>query len=247
MKAACVIVLVYLALGSLTVSECQNVAADEDHGERSSLHDVLQRAESVIIRSILKQMEDESTIDSSSPLAERVDKRQHPGKREEDDYEDYTDLQKRQHPGKREEEADSFIELQTRQHPGKRLFLEQITEYPATQNSHLSELSKRQHPGKRYLAYSKRQHPGRREADEGDLSVADLLELDKRQHPGKRFWDAAGLDMSTSGPCDAVGSPSCNKASLLLELLGNVNKSRLEEKRQHPGKRLAVEEDLTEL
>lgn len=94
-----------------------------------------------------------------------------------------------------------------------------------------SELAKRQHPGKRYLMLlHKRQHPGRRELQE---AAGDFSDLAKRQHPGKRLcedWDVAG----------------CDQASILLELLDNVNKSRAEEKRQHPGKRFELEDDLTE-
>uniref|UniRef100_A0A8C8HXC9 Thyroliberin n=1 Tax=Oncorhynchus tshawytscha TaxID=74940 RepID=A0A8C8HXC9_ONCTS len=171
---------------------------------------------------------------------EELEKRQHPGKREEDEDEDYGEVQKRQHPGKREDEFDSFVDLQRRQHPGKRLILEQITENPAF----LSELSKRQHPGKRYVMYySKRQHPGRREVDD-ESDAGDLKELEKRQHPGKRYLDNTSPDLDANSPCDVL-DPGCSKANLLLQLLDNVNKSRAE-KRQHPGKRSAPVEDLTE-
>ena len=170
-----------------------------------------------------------------------VQKRQHPGRRD-DDGEDYSDVQKRQHPGKREDEGDSFIEVQKRQHPGKRSMLEQVADNPAL----LSELSKRQHPGKRYLMmYNKRQHPGKRDLED-ETDAEDLQELDKRQHPGKRYWDNMVTDLDASSPCDVLDPTSCNKANLLLELLDNVTKSRAEEKRQHPGKRLAPDEGVME-
>lgn len=170
-------------------------------------------------------------------------KRQHPGKRDEEDYEeDYADFQKRQHPGKRGDYDDFFIALQRRQHPGKRTALEGQMSVPGEL---LNELSKRQHPGRRSTGFDKRQHPGRRELEEGPDSGADLLELDKRQHPGKRFWDATGADVSSNGgPCGLSG---CSKSSLLLQLLNDMKQSRLEEKRQHPGKRLLTSDELIEL
>lgn len=160
-----------------------------------------------------------------------------------DDYEEeYAELQKRQHPGKREDESDFLIELQRRQHPGRRSELEGQSSVPGDV---LSEIFKRQHPGKRYDAYTKRQHPGRRETEErAAASALDLWEMDKRQHPGKRFWDPAS-EASTGSPCDVGG---CSKAaSLLLQLLNEVKQSRANEKRQHPGKRLNAQEDLEEM
>lgn len=180
-----------------------------------------------------------------------MEKRQHPGRREQDEDDQYLDVQRRQHPGKREDEMRSFPELQKRQHPGKRA-TGHISENPAVL---LSELSKRQHPGKRFLVlHSKRQHPGKRhpedEDGEGDWDAdgdddEDLAELEKRQHPGKRFWDNASPDLGTNSPCDVSDPTGCSKTSLLLDFLGNINKSHAEEKRQHPGKRFA-EEDLAE-
>lgn len=163
------------------------------------------------------------------------------------------DVERRQHPGKREDEMHSFMELQKRQHPGKRSATGHISENPLML---LSELSKRQHPGKRYLVlHSKRQHPGKRHpADEdgdGDWDADangddDLAELGKRQHPGKRFWDNSNPDLGTNSPCDVLDPTSCSKTSLLLDFLDNINKSHAEEKRQHPGKRFAPEEDLVD-
>ncbi|XP_064777930.1 pro-thyrotropin-releasing hormone [Oncorhynchus masou masou] len=229
MKSTCLIILASLAVCNLTMARGQSIPDQEKTGDRQIDDIILQRAEGILLRSILKMTEDEDEALSSQP--EWLVKRQHPGKREEDEDEDEDsgEVQKRQHPGKREDEIDSFVELQKTQHPGKRSMLEQITE----DSAFLSELSKRQHPGKRYLMmYSKRQHPGRRDVDESD--AGDLQELEKRQHPGKRYC-----------PCDVL-NPGCSKANLLLELLDNVTKSRAAEKRQHPGKRSAPDEDLTE-
>ncbi|KAL1021521.1 hypothetical protein UPYG_G00014340 [Umbra pygmaea] len=256
MKSACLIILAFLAVWNLTVSQGQGFPPEEDIGDRQTIDDIiLQRAENLLLRSILKKIEDDDVVNEglfSQPewmvkrqhpgkrYQEELEKRQHPGKREEDEDEDYMEVQKRQHPGKREDEVESFVELQRRQHPGKRSMVEQMTENP----TFLSEISKRQHPGKRYpMMYSKRQHPGRRDVDD-ETDPGDLQELEKRQHPGKRYWDNTNPDFSTNSPCDAM-DPSCSKANLLLELLDNVTKSRAEEKRQHPGKRSTPDEDLT--
>ena len=185
--------------------------------------------------------------------SEDLEKRQHPGKREEDEDEQDLDVQRRQHPGKREDVIHSLVGLQKRQHPGKRSASGQIPDDPVVL---LSELSKRQHPGKRYLVvYSKRQHPGKRHPEDEDADEdadwaadeeEDLPEVEKRQHPGKRFWDNQGQELGTNSPCDVLDSESCSKTSLLLDFLDNINKSHAEEKRQHPGKRFAPEEDLVE-
>lgn len=186
--------------------------------------------------------------------SEDLEKRQHPGRRDEDEDEQYLDVQRRQHPGKREDEMHSFMEnIQKRQHPGKRTTMGHVSENPVM---FLSELSKRQHPGKRYLVlHSKRQHPGKRyledEDGDGDWDAdadgdEDLAELEKRQHPGKRFWDNSSPDLGTNSPCDVLDPTSCSKTSLLLDFLDNINKSHAEEKRQHPGKRFAPEEESVE-
>lgn len=183
--------------------------------------------------------------------SEDLEKRQHPGRREEDEDDEYLDVQRRQHPGKREDEMHSFTELQKRQHPGKRTTSGLISDNP---EMFLSELSKRQHPGKRYLVlHSKRQHPGKRysedEDGEEDWDVEgdeNPSELEKRQHPGKRFLDNSSPDLGTNSPCDVLEPTSCSKASLLLDFLDNINKNHAEEKRQHPGKRFAPEDDLEE-
>lgn len=181
-------------------------------------------------------------------------KRQHPGRRyteeEDDSDEPYLDVNKRQHPGKREDEMHSYVEFQKRQHPGKRSGTGLVSDNPLLV---LSELSKRQHPGKRYLAlHSKRQHPGKRFSSDADADFdaegEDLPELEKRQHPGKRFWDNSNPYFGSNPPCDLLDSAGCSssKNRLFLDFLDNINTSHVEEKRQHPGKRFAPEEDLVE-
>ncbi|XP_034731877.1 pro-thyrotropin-releasing hormone [Etheostoma cragini] len=268
MKSTCLLILASLVVCNLTVCGGQGVPAEDETDGRTLDDIILERAESILLRSILKKIQDENgRNEGSSSLAEWVTKRQHPGKRysedfekrqhpgrrEEDEDEQYLDVQRRQHPGKREDEMHSFMELQKRQHPGKRFTTGQISENPVM---FMSELSKRQHPGKRYLVlHSKRQHPGKRhpedEDDDGEWDAdadgdEDLVELEKRQHPGKRFWDNSIPDLETSSPCDVLDPTSCRKTSLLLDFLDNINKSHVEEKRQHPGKRIAPEEDLVE-
>lgn len=185
-------------------------------------------------------------------FSEDVEKRQHPGRREEEEDEEEQqvfDVQRRQHPGKREDEMRAFTTgLQKRQHPGKRAAAGRLSDSPL---GLLSELSKRQHPGKRYLVlHSKRQHPGKRylEDEEGDSDwTADgdeeLSELENRQRPGKRLWDNSIPELSTDSPCDVLDPDRCRKTSLLLDFLDNIQ-SHAEEKRQHPGKRFAPEEDI---
>ncbi|XP_016085026.1 pro-thyrotropin-releasing hormone-like [Sinocyclocheilus grahami] len=162
MRAACVIIL-----ASLTVFMSPGTQAQTLPGEGDPSPDELLQ----LLRSMLTQMEDEDNANG-----------------EQTEW-----LEKRQHPGKREEEDSGRLR---RQHPGKRLSLEQVMlEEPNTQ----SELSKRQHPGKRYLMLlhkrrelqeaegdfsdlPKRQHPGKR-LELLDRSGAE----EKRQHPGKRL------------------------------------------------------------
>ncbi|KAM9350539.1 pro-thyrotropin-releasing hormone [Symphorus nematophorus] len=269
MKSTCLLILASLALCNLTVCGGQGIPT-EDETDRRTIDDIiLQRAESLLIQSILKKMQEEDGRNEGSSYQtewvtkrqhpgkryiEDLEKRQHPGRREEDEDEQYLEVQKRQHPGKRDDEMHSFMELQKRQHPGKRTTMGHISENPVML---LSELSKRQHPGKRYLVvHSKRQHPGKRHLEDedvdGDWNDADaeedeeLAELEKRQHPGKRFWDNSSPDLGTNSPCDVLDPTSCSKTSLLLDFLDNINKSHADEKRQHPGKRFAPEEGLVE-
>ncbi|KAG9333803.1 hypothetical protein JZ751_010082 [Albula glossodonta] len=258
MKPVCLVLLASLTVCNLTMNLGQSIPEEETMGNRATFDEMLQRTDNILLRSILKKMgEDQNELVSSQQewvskrqhpgkrYEDEIEKRQHPGKREEDDIEDYSDVQKRQHPGKREEELDNFVELQRRQHPGKRSPLEPLPDNSGSHATYLIELSKRQHPGKRYLMYNKRQHPGRRELGE-EIDSGELSDLEKRQHPGKRYVDNTDNDFALSGPCAAKDPVSCSKASLLLELLDNATKSRAEEKRQHPGKRFAFDEDLTE-
>ena len=153
---------------------------------------------------------------------------------------------KRQHPGKREEEeADEGVEgeeeeggaagLRKRQHPGRR---DDVAAWAVDAGQ-----QKRQHPGRRasWLGYAvtKRQHPGRRlvdpraqrsweEAGEDEDEGQELMS-EKRQHPGTR---ALGSPCGPRGPC--------GQASLLLGLLDDLSRGQgAEEKRQHPGRRAA--------
>nr|XP_033782531.1 thyrotropin releasing hormone [Geotrypetes seraphini] len=241
------LLLCFFTLSSIDVTLGQTVPWENDTEERNHLDEVLQRAESIIIRSILKKI-DEDNEEPNAPqfewfskrqhpgkrYLEDLEKRQHPGKREEGEEKSFLEIRKRQHPGKREEDdSNGLLEMQRRQHPGKRSFLDHYLDNPSTQMTSLSELWKRQHPGKRTWGFSKRQHPGKREENE---------DLEKRQHPGKRYLESESLDYNL--PCDTREIFDCNKAGLLLELLDNVNKGREEEKRQHPGRRSELEGDL---
>ncbi|NWI63176.1 TRH protein, partial [Todus mexicanus] len=226
---------------------------------RSPLANILQRSESLILQSLLKkaEKEDEMSKDSNAPLPERLskrqhpgekyltdlEKRQHPGKRDVEEDISYRDIQKRQHPGKRETEdnPDRYLELKKRQHPGRRSLSDQYPDIPSAQLTYLNELSKRQHPGRRYLMY-KHQHPSKRDWND-DVDLNDRYG-EKRQHPGKRHWNSDNPD--DAGPCSFQESFTCNKGSLLLDLVENVSKDRVEEKRQHPGKRSARESETEE-
>uniref|UniRef100_A0A8C8SCY9 Thyrotropin releasing hormone n=1 Tax=Pelusios castaneus TaxID=367368 RepID=A0A8C8SCY9_9SAUR len=230
------LLLLSLTLSSVCVNLGQSSPEANESGDRSHFDDILQRAESIILRSILKKAEEEEETNKepSAPLplwfskrqhpGKRIpsdlEKRQHPGKREDEEEVFYGETQKRQHPGKREEDddLDSYMELQKRQHPGRRSLWDQYNDIPSTQLAYLNELAKRQHPGKRYLIYN------------------------KRQHPGKRYIGSESPDHDA--PCDAQDSFNCSKGSLLLELLDNVNRGRVEEKRQHPGRRFVWESEV---
>ncbi|XP_029362010.1 pro-thyrotropin-releasing hormone [Echeneis naucrates] len=271
MKSTCLLILASLVLCNLAVCGGQGVHA-EDETDRRTIDDiVLQRAENLLLRSILKKIHDENDGHYSQPewvlkrqhpgkrYGEDLDKRQHPGKREDDEDDQYLEVQRRQHPGKREDDMHLLTGLQKRQHPGKRSTMGHLSDGPVI---FLSGLSKRQHPGKRYLVlHSKRQHPGKRspeeeeeeEEEDGDedwdgdaVGDEDLPDFEKRQHPGKRLWDISSPDLGSNSPCDVLDPTSCSKTSLLLDFLDSINKSHAEEKRQHPGKRFAPEEDLVE-
>uniref|UniRef100_A0ACB8EHC1 Uncharacterized protein n=1 Tax=Sphaerodactylus townsendi TaxID=933632 RepID=A0ACB8EHC1_9SAUR len=245
------LLLFFLAFTSVCVNLGQPFTEDGENEEKSHLDDIFQRAENIILRSILKKAEDNEEDTNNEPSASQLnwiskrqhpgkrslnslDKRQHPGRREDTSDDSYGETLKRQHPGKREEddEFERYVELQKRQHPGKRALWDPYSEIPSNQLAYSNELTKRQHPGKRYLAYSKRQHPGKRSwEDELDSSEQDL---EKRQHPGKRYLGLESPDYPA--PCDPQDSINCSQSGL-LELLDSINKGQGEEKRQHPGRR----------
>ncbi|KAF6719189.1 Pro-thyrotropin-releasing hormone-A, partial [Oryzias melastigma] len=236
MKSVCLFILASLAICNFTVSEAQSISAEDETDRTTTIDDmILRRAESLLLRSLLKKMQDED--DTNDGVFSQQDWIANDTSREEDEDEQYLDVQKRQHPGKREDEIHSIMGLQKRQHPGKRFLAGHISDNPIIL---LSELSKRQHPGKRYLVlHSKRQHPGKRYQDDEDsdgdwetTEEEDLPELEKRQHPGKRFWDNSNPELGN--PCDALEPGNCSKTNMLLDFLDNINKGHEEEKRQHP-------------
>ncbi|NXU37082.1 TRH protein, partial [Drymodes brunneopygia] len=231
--------------GHLLPEESENMG-------RSSLDDILQRSESLILQSVLKKAEKEEEInkESNAPLLQwfskiqhpgkkyfsNLEKRQHPGKRDVEKNTSYGDIQKRQHPGKRElDDLDVYLELKRQQPPGRKSLLDQFDNSPRAQLTYVNELSKREHPGRRYLMY-KHQHPSKR-----GWNYEVNLYGKKRQHPGKRHWNSDISD--DTGPCNFQESYTCHKGSLLLDL---VSRDRVEEKRQHPGKRSARESETEE-
>ncbi|NXQ64202.1 TRH protein, partial [Anthoscopus minutus] len=220
---------------------------------KSPLDDILQRPESLVLQSVLKRAGKEKEInkESNAPLLEwlskrqhpgkkylsNLEKRQHPGKRDVEEDTSYGDIQKRQHPGKREMEdgLDVYLELKRQQPPSRKSLLDQFANTP---RARVNELSKREHPGRRYLMY-KQQRPSKR----GWNYEVDLYG-EKRQHPGKRHWNSDSSD--DTGPCNFQESFTCHKGSLLLDLVEDVSRDRVEEKRQHPGKSSARESETEE-
>uniref|UniRef100_A0A8C8Z9A9 Pro-thyrotropin-releasing hormone n=1 Tax=Prolemur simus TaxID=1328070 RepID=A0A8C8Z9A9_PROSS len=155
-----------------------------------------------------------------------LSKRQHPGKREEEEEAEEGveeergaagGPQKRQHPGRREEEASPFADdtRHKRQHPGRR------SPWPGY------AVTKRQHPG-RWRVDPKAQRNWEEDGEEEEEEEEELTP-DKRQHPGKR---------SLGRTCGPQGA--CGPASVLLGLLGDLRRGQgTEQKRQHPGRRAA--------
>ncbi|KAM9272378.1 thyrotropin releasing hormone [Cariama cristata] len=253
------LLLLCLTLCGVCLDEGQPLPEGSENMGRSPLDDILQRSESLILQSVLKKAEKEEGMNKepNAPLPEwlskrqhpgkkylsDLDKRQHPGKRDIEEDRSYGDIQKRQHPGKREREddLDSYLELKKRQHPGGRSLSDHYADIPSAPLTYLNELSKRQHPGRRYLMY-KRQHPSKR----GWNDEVDLNDQygEKRQYPGKRHWNSDSPD--NTGPCNFQESFTHNKGSLLFDLVENGSKDRVEEKRQHPGKRSAWESETEE-
>ncbi|XP_042736921.1 thyrotropin releasing hormone [Lagopus leucura] len=253
------VLLLCLTLSGVCLNGKQSPPEVSEKMGRSSLDDILQRSRSHMLPSVVKKVEkkEEMNKELNVPLPQRLSKRQHPGKR----Y--ISDLEKRQHPGKRnaEEEASfgdiqkrqnlgktevegylaNYLELKKRQHPGRRSLWDQSTDISSSQLTYLNELSRRQHPGRRYLMY-KHQHPSKRSwNDELDL---DDQNWEKHQHFGKR--DRGSDSPDHAAPCDLQQSAICNKGSLLLDLAEKFSKERLEEKRQHPGRRSARENKTEE-
>ncbi|KFP11862.1 thyrotropin releasing hormone [Egretta garzetta] len=253
------LLLLCLTLSALCLNGGQPLPEGSENMGRSPLDDVLKRSESLILQPVLQKAEKEEEMnkESNAPLPEWLSKRQHPGKKYLSDLEkrqhpgkrnteedtSYGDVQKRQHPGKREieDDLDGYLELKKQQYPGRRPLLDRYAEIPSAQLAYLNELSKRQHPGRRYLMY-KRQHPSKRGWN-GEVDLNDQYG-EKRQHPGKRHWNSNSPD--GAGPCNFQESFTCNKGSLLLDLVETVSKDRVEEKRQHPGKRSAWESETEE-
>ncbi|XP_009938268.2 thyrotropin releasing hormone [Opisthocomus hoazin] len=250
------LLLLCLTLCGVCLNGGQLLPEGSENMGRSPFNDILQRSESLILQSVLTKAEKEEEMnkESNAPLPEWLSKRQHPGKkylsdlkkrqhpgkRDVEEDPSYGGIQKRQHPGKREIEdnLDGYLELKKRQHPGRRSLSDQYADVPSAQLTYLNDFSKRQHPGRRYLMY-KRQHPSKRGwNDEVDLNPQYG---EKHQHPGKRQWNSDSPD--GAGPCNFQESFTCNKGSLLLDLVENVTKDRVEKKRQHPGKRSAWESE----
>ncbi|NWU67598.1 TRH protein, partial [Pterocles burchelli] len=253
------LLLLCLTLGGVCLNEGQPLPDGSVNMGRSPLDDILQRSESLILQSVLKKAEKEEEMnkESNAPLPEwlskrqqpvkrylsDLEKRQHPGRRDVEEDTSYGDIQKRQHPGKREIEhdLDGYLELKKRQHPGRRSLWDQYADTLSAQLPYFNELSKRQHPGRRYLM-DKHQHPSKRGwNDEVDLNDQHS---EKHHHPGKKHWNSESPD--DAGPCNFQESFACNKGSLLLDLIENVSKDRVEKKRQHPGKRSAWETETEE-
>ncbi|KFO04181.1 Pro-thyrotropin-releasing hormone [Balearica regulorum gibbericeps] len=253
------LLLLCLTLCGVCLNEGQPLPEGSENMGSSPLDDILQRSENLLLQSVLKKAEKEEEMnkESNAPLPEwlskrqhpgkkylsDLQKRQHPGKRDVEEDTSYGHILKRQHPGKREIEdnIDGYLELKKRQHPGRRSLLDQHADIPSTQLTYLNELSKRQHPGRRYLMY-KHQHPNKR----GWNDEVDLNDQygEKHQHPGKRHWNSDSPD--DAGLSNFQESFTCNKGSLLLDLVENVSKDRVEKNRQHPGKRSAWESETEE-
>ncbi|NWI51533.1 TRH protein, partial [Calyptomena viridis] len=252
------LLLLCLTPWGVCLSGRQPFPEERENIRGSSLDDILQRSESLILQPVLKKAEkaEEINKESNAPLPEwlskrqhpdekylsNLEKRQHPGKRDVEKDTSYGDVQKRQHPGKRErEDLDVYLELEKQQPPGRRSLLDQFAESPRAQLTYRNELSKRQHPGRRYLRH-KHQHPSKR----GWNYEADLNDQygEKQQHPGRQPWNSDSSD--NTGPCNFQEFFICKKGSLLLDLIEDVGRDRVDEKRQHPGKRSAWENETEE-
>lgn len=60
MKSTCLLILASLTVFNLTVSGGQGIPAESETGDRKTIDEIiLQRAESLLLRSILRKIEDE--------------------------------------------------------------------------------------------------------------------------------------------------------------------------------------------
>ncbi|CAO2605965.1 Pro-thyrotropin-releasing hormone [Lemmus lemmus] len=159
-----------------------------------------------------------------------ITKRQHPGKREEEEEieaEERGDIgegetwspYKRQHPGRRANQDSWFLDAPQvkRQHPGRRSF-------PWME----SDLTKRQHPGRRFIDPKLQRSWEQKEEGEG------VPMPEKRQHPGKRALDH---------PCGPQGT--CGQTGL-LQLLGELSRGQETLEKQSPQLEDWVREPLLE-
>ncbi|NXM73889.1 TRH protein, partial [Serilophus lunatus] len=225
---------------------------ESENMRRSPLPAILERAESLILQSVLQKAEKEEEMnkESNAPLPEwfskrqhpgekylsNPEKRQHPGKRDVEKDTSYGDIWKRQHPGKRQREdnLDVYLELKKQQSPGRRLLLDQFAGSPRAQLTYMKELSKRQHPGRRYLKHN-HQQPSKRSWNY-EVYLNDQPS-EKLQPPGRQHWNSDSSE--DTGPCSFQEFFICNEGSLLLDLIEDESRDRGDEKRQHPGKRSA--------
>lgn len=65
MKSTCLIILVSLAVCNLTVARGQSIPDQEKTGDRQIDDIILQRAEGILLRSILKMTEDEDGVNGA--------------------------------------------------------------------------------------------------------------------------------------------------------------------------------------
>ncbi|XP_050016214.1 thyrotropin releasing hormone [Alexandromys fortis] len=183
-------------------------------------------------------------------------------------------ITKRQHPGKREEEEETEAEERgdmgeggtwtphKRQHPGRRANQDKYSWVDSEDSAWMPQSRvpdffldswfldvpqvKRQHPGRRSFPWmesdlTKRQHPGRRFIDpklqrswEQKEEGEGVPMPEKRQHPGKR---ALGHPCGPQGTCGQTG---------LLQLLGELSRGQETLEEQSPELEDWVREPLLE-
>ncbi|OBS82137.1 hypothetical protein A6R68_23873 [Neotoma lepida] len=206
-------------------------AAQEEGAVTLGLGNVQMRPEHRLLRKDLQRVRG----DLGAALDSWITKRQHPGKREEEEEieaEERGDWgeggawspHKRQHPGRRANQ-DKYSWLDSDWLPPSRLpdFLLDSWSLGIPQ-------VKRQHPGRRSFPWlesdvTKRQHPGRRFMDpkfQGSWEEKEgegVPMPEKRQHPGKR---AVGHPCGPQGTCG------------LLQLLGDLSRGQETLEKQSP-------------